>query len=153
MRKSVLIVLLLSVTLCSCRFYLVQNDTDQDKKMRIIYQHFPGCCSKIDKFKYFEEKGTIKNVKRNCKDSTCIFEFNLSPHNVLPLNTILLMRSSEGKFGEERIVATCNFKSDNLECDTILHKIVNEDLVDRFEKKAKLFFLIGRRKYVYTFHY
>jgi len=132
-----------------CSIYYLQNRTDKNQEVSIIYKN-------SDQAKYAEAgikkvKRDITNITKECDDSSCTLKFELFPKRTLPFTTIVQLLNLTTQPNEERIVNVYGMDSNIPDSkDTILYKSGRKMVINKF-KLRKQFILLGRKFFVYHF--
>ncbi len=145
--------LLCLIILTSCtRVYYTNNYSEKTQVIQIVYKTKDNCENRNSMFDYYNKKGTIHNLSLIKDGDFCVFKFELMPNKNLPLTNLIRVYSVKNDPNEERFLCIKKNKIENdLGCDTILHKIGEKEVLNKFTEKSKFFGLLGKKTYVYYF--
>jgi hypothetical protein len=102
-----------------------------------------------EEFLHLQKRKVITNVNQVKKDSLLVYGFDINPNRILPLNTIIVNRTSDESHPDEKYIYI-HSDSSRLS-DTILYLVGYREVVNKFERRDKLFNLVFFKTYIYYF--
>ena len=137
---------LVSVTSCTKIFFL-QNETEKQQLIKLKCTNCAESDRATGSLQQYEKRDKISDLKFECKDSSCEFNFFLKPQASLPLTTILIQGSDK----EEKYLMLSKADSSvfDFSYDTVLYKVGQKEEINKFKLTSKIFAFIGKATYVY----